>query len=288
MKFLRAHYQDIADGKCRKVPWPWTNLSQLCPSLTPGSLTIIAGAPGASKSFMMLQCLQFWQRKNVRVALMMLEGSKDLFMRRCLAQMTSNPNHMDTDWIEEYATSAMNDVESFREELGHVSESIIDGTLLGYPTFTDVMRFLDVESCNGARILILDPITMADGQGQPWVVDVELLLFCQGIAKKHGTSIILVTHPAKNPQLKVVPSLDALARGVIFQRIPDAIIWLEKIESKEFRITSACGTTGIECDRRIHLLKVRDGRGQGMRLGYKFVPSTLLLAEQGVIVKEKP
>ena len=97
----------------------------------------------------------------------------------------------------------------------------------------------------------------------------------------------MVTHPAKSGNLKLIPTLDALAGGTAFQRHVDAVIWLEKIESKEFRITGPCGTDNIECDRRIHLLKVRDGRGEGMRLGYKFVPSTLLLAEQGVIVKEK-
>ena len=59
---MKAHYQEIADGKLRKVPWPWSSLTQLCPSLLPGTVTIIAGAPGSSKSFMMLQCLQFWLR----------------------------------------------------------------------------------------------------------------------------------------------------------------------------------------------------------------------------------
>lgn len=284
---LKAHYQDIADGKCRKVPWPWSTLTQLCPSLLPGAVTIIAGSPGSCKSFMMLQCLQFWIRKNISVAYMMLEGSKASFLRRCLSQMTGNPNHMDNDWIEEKADAAFKDVKSFGEELRQVSDAIVDGTLAYDPNYTDVKVFLDVQSEAGARILIIDPITSADGQGQPWIVDKDMILFCQGIAKKHGTSIIMVTHPAKSGNLKIIPTLDALAGGTAFQRHVDAVLWLEKIEAKEFRVTGACGTSEIECDRRIHLLKVRDGRGQGMMLGYRFEPESLLLGEQGVIVKEK-
>lgn len=285
-KLLQAHYEDIINGKLRKVPWPWSYLTQMCPSLLPGSVTVIAGAPGASKSFMMLQCLEFWIRRGVNVAYMMLEGSRDSFMRRCVSQLTGNPNHMDFDWIEQNSGKALSDVQSFTEELKQISQAIVDGTLLYDPNYTDVKMFLDQECDNGARVLMVDPITSADGQGQPWTVDKEMILFCQGIAKKHGASVILVTHPAKNGQLKVVPTLDALAGGTAFQRHVDAVLWLEKIDAKVLKCVGPCGTSEIKCDRRMHLLKVRDGRGQGMILGYRFEPDSLLLAEQGIIVKE--
>lgn len=285
-KFIEYDYQQIIDGKRRKIPWPWALVTSLCPTLLPGTLTVIAGAPGSSKSFMMLQCLQFWIKQNVRVAYMMLEGSRDIFLRRCVAQMTKNANHMDNDWVEEHPGQALKEMRSFAEELDDVSNCIDDGTLLHDVNYGDVKLFLDRESMAGARILIIDPITSADGQGHPWIVDKDMVMFCQGIARKHGTSIILVTHPAKSGVANSKPSLDALSGGAAFSRHVDGVLWLEKFQSKSLNILGACGTLPTDCDRILHLLKVKDGRGQGTRLGFNFRGEDLLLAEQGIVVKE--
>ena len=200
--------------------------------------------------------------------------------------LTENQNHMDLDWIEANSEESMRQVQSYREEIDALSTCIVDGTLCGDPNYSDVQLFLDREATNGARILIVDPITSADGQGQPWIVDKQMVLFCQGIAEKHGLSIILVTHPSKNGALKIVPTLDALSGGTAFQRHVDAVLWLEFIKEKELSCKGACGTLPIKCNRCLHLLKVRDGRGQGMKLGMKFDSQSLMLAEQGVVVKE--
>ena len=63
---LLKRMDSICDGSYDAVEWPWAGLTSLAPSLTPGAVTVLVGGPGASKSFMVLQCINHWQKAGVK------------------------------------------------------------------------------------------------------------------------------------------------------------------------------------------------------------------------------
>ena len=66
----------------------------------------------------------------------------------------------------------------------------------------------------------------------------------------------------------------------------DGVLWLEAIEAKEAIVAGACGRSTTKIDRVMHLLKVKDGPGQGKKIGFRFDVKSLSLAEQGLILKD--
>ncbi len=68
--------EDEISGKHALVAWPWPCLTRASRSLLPGSVTILAGAPGAAKSWLTLQCLLHWIAAGVHVSALELEEQK--------------------------------------------------------------------------------------------------------------------------------------------------------------------------------------------------------------------
>jgi len=281
---LRERLEKIKDGRLAVIPWPWANMATLCPCLFPGSVTVLAGAPGATKSFMMLQCVNYWATCEIPVAMLALEGTKASHLQRLLAQIERKPELTDLVWIADHpdeAEAAMDRRTTWIDEVGQCICTLDMASV----TYTDVLEWIRTRARLKDRIIIVDPITAADPQGRQWEADRMMVGTAQQIAREYQVSVILVSHPSKSTGGK--PSLDSLAGGTAYQRHVDAVIWLSAIEPKGLMVTQPVGRETIECNRVMYLLKVRDGKGQGKAIGFRFEGSSLLLAEQGVIIKEK-
>jgi len=280
---LKNRLDRIKDGRLAAIPWPWPGVTRLCPSLTPGAVTVLAGSPGASKSFGVLQCLSFWIERGYEVALFALEGTRAQHLQRMLAQLEGNSALVDLAWVRGHPDEVDAAMTEHADWLDVVGRCITCPDGLDQVTHEVILDWLDSRARRGDRILVVDPVTVADSDGQPWVEDRRFVYAVKCIADRHGVSVLLVTHPAKNT---TGPSLDGLSGGAAYQRHVDAVLWLQAVDPKEVTVMTPCGRCEIEITRILHLLKVRDGRGQGMTLGYLFDPGTLMLAEQGLIVKE--
>lgn len=102
-------------------------------------------------------------------------------------------------------------------------------------------------------------------------------------ATDYRCSVVLVTHPVKAVSF---PDVTQLAGGAAYQRFAQTILWLESHPEKTNQVKTDCGTTEIEHNRTLHLLKARNGRGQGVRLAFSFRSESLTLREEGIIVKK--
>lgn len=281
---LRERFEKIKDGRITVIPWPWGNMASLCPSLMPGTVTVVAGAPGATKSFMMLQCVNFWATCEIPVAILALEGSKDYYLNRLLAQIEKRPELTDIAWVRDNPDEVDAAMDRHAGWLDQVGQSICT-IKLDSITYIDVLEWVRARARLKDRIIIVDPVTAADPQGRQWEADRMMVNTSAKIAVDYGASIIIVSHPAK--AVGHQPSLDAVAGGAAVTRHVDAVIWLSAIEPKKLTVTQPTGREDIECNRVMYLLKVRDGRGQGKAIGFRFEGDSLLLAEQGVVIKEK-
>ena len=54
---VKTIIEDSISGKRKVIPFEWSMLNQLAKALLPGTVTLLCGSAGASKSFMLLQML---------------------------------------------------------------------------------------------------------------------------------------------------------------------------------------------------------------------------------------
>jgi hypothetical protein len=283
---LRQHLDAIIAGKHRPVPFPWLSLTQATAALTPGTITILCGAPGSSKSLLVSQAMAYWAKRQIPAAALMLEGGTKFHLQRALAQEAAESRIGDVAWIEQNAEL----VRSLHDQHAPLMKSLAqrlfapgDGQLadLNY-----VKNWLKSRAKRGDRVLIVDPITMIDGGDKQWVVDRELVAWSLQLAEEFRTSIILVTHPRKGARK---PHLDDLAGGATIGRAAHTVLWLEKLNSP--RTVSALNADSkqlveVGIDRRMHILKARYTSGGGSIIGLSLNVQSLRLRDAGIVVAQ--
>ena len=106
-----------------------------------------------------------------------------------------------------------------------------------------------------------------------------------------------MTHPPKGAT--GTAGLDHVAGGTAYVRAADTVLWLEHhAELKTVTVKSTSGlndgvssilpmTRSAEINRTVTVLKARNGRGGGWRLGYFFDGATLGFDERGIIIKQR-
>ena len=203
-------------------------------------------------------------------------------MHRMLAQLDSDSNLCDLKWVKENPAGVSKAMERHYDWMNEVGHCIYTAPL-GSVTYMDVLNWIEDRACEGHRVIVIDPITAADPEGPPWVADRMIIGQMKAFADKYNISIMFVTHPTKE---YAEPALSNISGGAAVERFIDCALWLQKTESKTVVVRGACGRHEAEINRIMHLLKVRDGRGDGFKIGVQFDPSCLMLAEQGVIIKE--
>lgn len=135
------------------------------------------------------------------------------------------------------------------------------------------------------RIIAIDPITAAAHKSRNvWEEDNAFLHDIKRTATYYGCSVVLITHPIKAVSF---PDVTQLAGGAAYQRFAQTIFWLESHDVKASNVKTACGTTEIEHNRTTHLLKVRNGKGQGIKIAFNFDSESLTLHEEGIVIKKE-
>lgn len=276
------HLQSVINGERRPVLFPWTSLNVLTRALTPGSLTILVGSPGASKSLIMAQAMTHWHEAGIDARCLMLEGDKNFHLRRAFAQKAGESRLTDDQWVEENDGTVNTLYNQHQTPLADLS-SKIDVPHNDQPVSpAQVHTWLKEHAATGARVLIVDPITMIDGGKEQWTTDRHLVTYALRIAEKHKLSIILVTHPRKGARK---PHLDDVAGGATISRMSHNVLWLERL--KKQKLFTMMGPNGLlegHTDRLLHVLKARSGHGGGRQIGVMFDRSTLCIDMPGVIV----
>lgn len=280
---LEKRYEDIATGEIASISWPWENLTWNSQALIPGAVVIFAGCPGASKSLGVLQCLTYWLGLGAQSSVLMMEGKRVEHVQRLLAQLDTDPNLCNWEWLKVNPKDASLALDRHRARIRDIGLRIHEaGNKVS--TYLDVLNWIQARCWAKDRLMVIDPITSADPEGKQWEADRMIVTQAKRMADEFKCSIVMVSHPIKGYEK---PSLSSLAGGTAYQRHADAVLWLEAIDDKELTVQGPCGRTQIECNRVMHLLKVRNGPGDGKRIGFRFDVPSFALAEQGLILKDE-
>ncbi len=271
----------IISGKLEAVPLPWVTTSSLTKALMPGTVTLICGSPGASKSFMVLQALSKWLESGTRACIFELEEDRDFHLMRAIAQRSGQAEFTDPDWIRanpHEARRIYSENEEFLEKMGRCLWACPDIQL----TLEQLAEWVQERAERGYRVICIDPVTAAAQNPKPWIEDNFFLQQIKRTATGYGCSVVLVTHPSKTMSL---PDMTSLAGSAAYARFSQTILWLENHRPKSSKVRMACGTDEQQHNRTLHVLKARNSRGHGMSLACEFNSESLTLYEYGLITK---
>lgn len=271
---LAGLFDDIQAGRFQAIPWPGLEyVGSMSKALLPGCITTLCADPGAGKSLLMLQMFAAWHRSGVPVALLALEDERRIHLQRILAQTIGMSALTDDEWVRMNYVQAHSAVAACRDDLDAIGARIkAEGE--DQMKLSDIADWIEQRARNGSRVIIVDPVTAATTEREPWAADTAFLMRVKKIARLHAASIVLVTHPRGTAK---GAALGSMAGGSAYPRFSHVALWLEKFDMQERR--SADGGLAT-CNRSIKITKSRHGKGGGMTIGCIFDGETLRFGNQ--------
>lgn len=260
----------------------WHRIDTLSMHTLAGTICLFCGNVGAAKSFMTLQFCRSLMRQNIKFAILELEETSDFHILRALAQHRSMAGLTDPEWCKENpdaAREAYQDTD-FVNAIGAAMEDAPEVL----PTLDQCALWVERKATEGCRVVIVDPISLAKRKtDRTWKEDEELVDSVKKTALRHNITVILVTHPVKQCSF---PDVSQLSGGVVYSRACQTVLWLQHHEPITSEILTPCGTDQADHTRTMHILKARNGAGQGKKIAMELNKETLTLSEIGVIVKK--
>lgn len=288
---------DDISGKRRNIPIPD------CPALTaahamlPGCITLLAGAPGASKTFCVLEWASKWFEYGEPVGVLALEKYATFHYRRILAMWTRAGWMTLPERVKERNVEALELEQSFRP----LYKAMRDAQFLTLvPNDVDatcawILAWMERTYASGKKILIVDPISLmqqTEGSRNIATDQNEFIAKAKVLNETHGGRLILVSHPTKDcgseqPQEKFIMG------SSIFSRATDTVMWLQPHERTpgKFWPLDAHGEPSYEYkqpepvafNRTMWILKKRNAPMHSVQIAMHFDGASLSHIERGFI-----
>ncbi|KKM77033.1 hypothetical protein LCGC14_1374010, partial [marine sediment metagenome] len=263
---------------------PWEQLWMRSQAFIPKTTTLICGEAGHGKSLLILQAMAWWHKEGIRWCVYELEDDRTYHLKRALAQRTEQAGLLNWKWVAKHGIKTR---ELYKEHSGWLNDfgRYIWEAPLQAKTRGEIGDWIERRAEEGYRIICVDPVTMTKESENKniWQEDWDLVERTKNIVIRYATSVVFITHPKKG-QSKIA-CLDSLAGGTAYARHTHAVIWVERVDSLPVTIMDYTEPEQ-DINRKVHLLKTRNGTGCGI-LGFWLDESSLLLKEYGVIKKEK-
>jgi KaiC/GvpD/RAD55 family RecA-like ATPase len=273
--------EDTIAGRNRPIPWKWRAIGGLTQALLPATVTCIAGGTGASKSFFMLEAVADWHARGEKVAVFELEDDRSSHLKRVLAQLEENEGLTQNEWIERHPEETRAAKARHRSLLKTLAPRIHAPD--EQVTLDQLIEWMEQRCREGARILVIDPITLAATSDKPWLADLAFLVKAKSIIRRHRASLILVTHPKKDSK---GTGLGDIAGGAAYSRFVHTVLFLQAFDPGSEQAVLVKGPIGAfhtTVNRILKIRKARNGRGTGVALGFNFRPESLCFVEEGPI-----
>jgi KaiC/GvpD/RAD55 family RecA-like ATPase len=282
---LREYQERIISGEIEMVPWMHPTFGRMTKATLPSTIMILCGSPGATKSLWTIENMAWWYDRGYKPALYALEEKRRFHLLRLLAMRSGNSQVTDFDWMRTHPAEArriMDEHESWLAGIGrHISAA---ETRKGDITLEAMSRWAREQAESGSRIIIIDPISLAEKGRNEWQADKKFMNDALDILNKHDVTLYLVTHPRKAQAFSV--AMDDLQGGASYSRASQTIVWLEAVDPEERKIVYPHGVMSERVNRVMHLCKTRNAASDGATIGFWFDRATLCTQERGLIQRE--
>jgi hypothetical protein len=283
-KGLQERLELMMSGEWRSIPWPWFHVSTLARALLPGTLTIFPGEAGTAKSFLLLEAMWNWHLQGFKTALYELEEDRTYWLLRALAQLESNSNLTDPDWIKLNPDLTSDSFQTQCGFLDNFGKTIWDAPDKDIP-LDALADWVEARAAEGCEIIGVDPVTAAQVSAKPWLDDQKFILRTKRIMRQYNSRLILVTHPRTTRGKEA--ALNMMAGGAAYERFSQSVLWLRMHQkTQQSSVQTSDGIVNEKYERSIRICKARNGPGGGCEIAFTLNPQTLRFEEKGLIVDE--
>ena len=266
---LYAEFQQAIAGKRFWVPFCWPRISSAIKAMRPGGAVILAGSPGAAKSFVTIQNIDKWQQMGLEPLAMMMEDGAAYHLNRSVVQQSGVTGGNDYEWIKNNPDDAIAMLDANREFLDRMSHCLTAPPFKAKPDVDWMLKWLEGAAKEGHRVLIIDPITAMYRGRNVQEEDFRFVMGAKSIMQEHGCSLFLTTHIRKSTGGKPGPiTMDDLSGGQEYSKFTQVVLYLQAHDFREGPITSSLGTIEGKYNRTIQVMKARDSWGQGKRFAF--------------------
>lgn len=281
--------EDTISGKRKNIAWPWPMLTKYARALLPGTLTLLCGAGGSTKSMMLSEACLYWIDHKIPFAVFHLEEDREYHLNRALVQLEGNSELVDDDWVRENPDITQDAYTRHKTTLDRLAACVWDAPDKSIDLIA-VASWIEQRAKEGRRIIAVDPITAADNTDQPWIADRNFVNRTKAVMRKYGASLVVITHPKSSTHKG--SQLDNMAGGQSYNRFSQAVFQLNSIREIEDRsirvkVSGQWINATAPVNRMLFVAKSRNGPAGGMELGYLFDRQTFRFQEQGVLVNEQ-
>ena len=285
---LRQHFDQIINGEIKSIPWPWPLLDKFTQCLGPGTVTLLVGTPGSTKSWVTLQSAIMWQRNGTPFALLELEQDHIFWAKRVLVQLARNGGLSQYQWVTEHPDEARDLVSRHEAEMEAVMKSVTTGNSF---TCKQIVEWAEEQGKKGVRVAVIDPLTAMDDDGfKPHEAARKVMSQLTAVVQKYKMSLVLVTHNGSLAGHRGEPGLDQVAGGKGFTRFADSVLWLSPVmdgDDTKVIVRIPAGTRRAESNRHLRVLKSRSGAGVGQVICLQFDNETTIIEQVGVLSHDK-
>lgn len=281
---LSEHVEGISSGRLSVLGMAaMPILTKLSYATMPGSVVMLCGPAGDGKTFLILHWISNWIADGIKVSILFCEQNMAWHMMRFTAYMYGDPNMLNYEWIRANANvynQRKSDIASEIEAVG----GCVHLSTLSSMTLMDAADWI-TEQAKKSRVVIIDPVSSLDAPDNRWIADKSFIKRVKKTAEKYGSTIILVTHPAKNAGKNLKQTSDDMQGGAAYGNFTDCVLMFSKHHPPKRVVVNKYGMPSEEtCNRIITCTKARNGMAGGMKFGADF--SGLHWKEYGVIEKE--
>lgn len=280
---LEREIEDAANGRRFNVPWTWFVTTQYTRALIPGSICIICGSGGSTKSFALIQNLRYWKNQGILAVALMLEDGLTFHLRRAFAQIVGKSSVTDDEWVKQNPDESRSLLALAKQELKDMEkylEASSDPTAM---TVEALLGWIEAKCREGCRVICIDPITaMIKGQFG-FNDDFRFIMGAKKIIEKYRASLVLITHPRKAMQNAAdKPNMDELSGGACYARFAHCIMALRALEEPAEVFVRRMGVlSSCQGNRTLTILKTRNARGKAA-ISLTFDETKLELIENGI------
>jgi KaiC/GvpD/RAD55 family RecA-like ATPase len=225
---LRVQFAKEISGAIERVRLPWPMLDEASRPLMAGSICVIAGTPGAGKSWFVSAIALNLIRSGIRVASLALEEQLEWHQRRALAAISGESFVLDPEKVKARPDETRAIFDAHRDEIDRFSASL---TARPCMRVLEIIEWAKKSMQDGCRVIIIDPITLANPAGmKPYEADALVMTRLGELVCKHNATCVLVSHPRKQiGRAFGPPSLDDLAGGTVIARACASALWISSL-----------------------------------------------------------
>jgi hypothetical protein len=113
-------------GARKNIAWPWPVLTSCARALVPGTVTVLCGMGGSSKSLMVSEACLYWLAAGVPFAVFHLEEDREFHELRALAQLDHKGQLTEDEWTHDNPEDALDAYSRHGETVAALGRRIWD------------------------------------------------------------------------------------------------------------------------------------------------------------------